>query len=340
MSNEEWNIRKIKNFLENPQIHVIHYYIVKGTNVCYMLKLYFKPVMEFLLVYIPKNSRFILDEKQENILTIEEIDETTEKDDYCNTQRQPEYNLISTNTNHNIYNTMTDKYNKTIHTEGFDEPIIRKMKRQLARLNIPFKKLNYSIALQYSNIISFNLGEETRIFSSKLKENSQKHICYFLELNQLDNLDTVENELNTMKYQLYNMIHRICLNTMEEIKTYISNYKKVVSSFTDSSEQFNKALVTYTKDYTKLKEKEEILITNTKTSIKLAEGSAKIIIQDKTRKELEIIYKNRNDLLIKVTNIIGKYHSTLLTIEQISFDTTLMIHRVNSNLLKLEQLFE
>ena len=332
-------VNKLKHILENPIIQVLSYYIIKGTNVCYMIKLFLKSKSEYILVYIPRNFRFTVEKSEKiDIIFMSEVSDDCDKDDYTQTSRFPEFDRIDTTVSKNLYDETSKKYDKVIHTEEIDEKPERKMKRQVGRLNIPFKNHNYSIAVESINLLSVLIDSRIRTFVFKNFKRSFKNTLFLVKLEDLNSLDIIEHDIGIINTQYYNIIKKASINTLDEMKANIHNYDSLMKTVKYELTSSEKKLIDYASKYSKIKENEEKLLSQLKKKIQTTAGVDKSSFQEQAKRDIDIIYKQNSEISVKVMDIINNYQNILLNIEEISFDTNIMISRIEINMKRLEKI--
>jgi len=328
-----------KNILNDTSyFYIVEYYVQKNNNVCFMVKIFIKPLFQYFLVYIDKENRFIIDNKNSPYVILEEIFDSEENDDFIKTQRKLNYNMLTKTINTNIYSKdVYENYNKQIYTESEDEPEKRKVKREIERLNYPLLQFDYTISISNFNIIAFyHRKKNLRLF--KAQKNVFTNILFMFELKDLNNIDNIISELLIVYPQLYTTIENSSLFALEEVNKNISNYNKIINVIKSKYKIEKNNITQYLEKYKSIKLQEEKIITNAKNKIKIAQNIEKTTINEDAKKEINDLYRKNNEICIKVMESINKYHEILLKAEGLGFDTNIMIKRININLEKLEKI--
>jgi len=137
------DIKKFKKILQKYDISIIEYYNIDKK--CAIIKAFINSICEFIIIYIPSKIRFEID--VQNCYEIVELSENSDNDDYSNSSKIPNMQKIDEEKSVSKYEELTRKYKTNISLDGSDEPITRKIKRQINRLKIPFSSLEYDIGI-------------------------------------------------------------------------------------------------------------------------------------------------------------------------------------------------
>jgi hypothetical protein len=225
--------KKLLELLSSSDIIVIDYYTID--NECAMLKCFLGKIFEFVLIYIPTKFRFPISSKTKNIYSLELLEDNTDVDDYATSKKNPDMETIDENTSVDIYTDLTKKYRKNIYTEGEDEPTLRKVKRQLTRLKIPFEKLLYDVSIQNGRILSVSFGEDISLFEIKgYRGELSQCLMYVVNIKDfIDKLDRIAEDVEIIRSQFYNILQKITLSNFESIAGNISNYTELMTKMNE-----------------------------------------------------------------------------------------------------------
>lgn len=335
------DIRKFKKILQKYDITVIEYYTYDKK--CMYIKCFMNIICEFLLIYIPTKFRF--DIEANNMYDIIEIEETNELDDYSKNSKVPNMTKIDEEKSYSKYDELTKKYkSSTISLEGSDEPLTRRIKRQLSRLKIPFSSLKYDIAIQYNKYFGVSFGDTLSIYSIKNYENQlkiSKQILYFVNLNDLiEEIDEVNTQVENIKDQFYNILKNISSSNLQIIRELWSNkdYENIFSNIALKKEEYKKSIEEFKSLYQAIKEKEEFLIKQYQKLMKTDDIYKKTSNEGKIQKQMNDLFFSKTDVIKNGMIIATKYHKNILTIEEVSFDNSVMIERINKNFQQLKEI--
>ncbi len=325
--------KKLKKTLEKHHIYVIEYFCMD--NDCAMLKCFLSKICEYLLIYIPSALRFemkVVDYK--NAYELVDLDESTENDDYSKSDKVPDMDTIDEEKSVSTYHELTQKYQKAITLDANDEPIQRKLKRQIDRLRLPFKRLRYELALQNGRLLSVAFDDNISLFRLKgYTDDTSRTVLFLINVNDfIEEIELVDEHIQTIKTQFYDIIKKVSLSNLESISDQIGDYKNVVSKITSKKDTYIKMINDYKKLYQSAKDQESILIEDYKTKMNTAESSTKrSIIESSFEKRMKEHYVAKNEIVKKGMLLALEYQSNMLILEETTFDNTIMIERVTKN---------
>jgi hypothetical protein len=339
------DIKKFKKILQKFDIAILEYYAIDKK--CSLIKCFINSICEFLLIYIPSKIRFQID--AQNLYDIVEIDERSDNDDYSSSSKVPNMQNIDEEKSVSKYEEMTKKYKTNISLDGSDEPIPRKLKRQMTRLKIPFSNLEYDIAINNGKYIGVSFGDSISIFHIKNYNGHNKQIMYLINVNSLiKNIDDVEDNVNNIKTQFYEIIRNITVSNFNSLtdntgNIFNKNYDVFISGLVSKKDDYKKSIQEYNILYKKIKDKENTIIGEyQKITSDTSRGSDDMIkikaMSSKCQKELNDVFYSKNDAIKKGILLVNKYQRSLLTLEEVSFDNSIMIDRVNKNFEQLKEL--
>jgi hypothetical protein len=337
------DIKKFKKILQKFDISIIEYYSIDGK--CAMIKAFIDSICEFLLIYIPSKIRFSLD--AQNIYEIVEIDEHSENDDYSKSSKVPnmsKINNIDEEKSVSKYEELTRKYKTNISLDGSDEPIPRKIKRQLNRLKIPFSSLDYDIGVSNGKYIGLSFGDSESIFQiKKYKNNGDRNIMYLINVDSLvKKIDDINEQIECIKSQFYDIIQNVSISNFNSITISDSNnkvkYESYFSGIALKKNEYKSSIEEYQNLYKQIKKKQESIINEYQKVSKIEDPIQAKSMVTKYQKELDQIFYTKTDIIKKGIILISKYQKNLLSLEEVSFDNSIMIDRVNKNFEQLREL--
>lgn len=337
------DIKKFKRILQKFDISIIEYYSID--NKCAMIKAFIDSICEFLLIYIPSKIRFSLD--AQNIYEIVEIEEHSENDDYSKSSKIPnmsKINNIDEEKSVSKYEELTRKYKTNISLDGSDEPIPRKIKRQLNRLKIPFSSLDYDIGVSNGKYIGLSFGDSSSIFQvKKYTHNGERNIMYLINVDSLvKKIDEIHEQIECIKSQFYDIIQNVSISNFNSIMISDSNNKLKYDSYFSGIEmkknEYKKSIEEYQYLYKQIKEKQNSIINDYQKLSKIEDPIKTKGMVTKYQKEIDQIFYTKTDIIKKGIVLISKYQKNLLSLEEVSFDNSIMIDRVNKNFEQLREL--
>jgi len=323
------DIRKISKLFQENDIVICDYFCEDSK--CIFIKCYMIKLSSFLLLYMPSKYRFN-PPKESTFYDIEEIEENTENDDYSKTSKIPNIEKIDEEKSVSKYQELSKKYKTSIISDENDEPISRKIKRQVERLKLPFSGLSYDIAVFNNKFFAVSFGDSTSLYEVKKGQNS-RNIMYFANFKDIiDKIEDINEDLNNIKTQFLSIVKKISISNLTDIlniSNYNLNYQKIISDLNIYFEDFDKSINESLSIYSLTKEKEEDLIHEYKS--KLKENVNRLTYENKIQTKLNELFNTKNELLRKGMSLTNKFDKFLLILEETSFDNLIMLQRTKKN---------
>lgn len=326
------DFKKLKKLLDANHITPLEYFCMD--NECAMIKCFFNKNGEFLLIYIPSKYRFSIKiENSDKIYNIEDIDEMTENDDYSKTTVLPDMPSIEPDKINNSYKELSKKYEKNISLEGYDEPVSRKIKRQIERVKLPFLRLSYNIALQYNNCLCASFEDDISIFGIKAYNQTKARCFMFLvKLPELiEHVEKICNQISIISQQFYNIIQKVSISNLESVKADIDSYDVIMGGVSRKHDQYLNSIKEYQQLYDTTKIKEDKVLTEFRNKINKEQGVARVAMETSFQKQYDILFKARNEIIEKGVELSSRFQHNLLILEEVSFDNVIMLTRVRKN---------
>jgi hypothetical protein len=335
------DIKKFKKILQNYEISIIDYYLMDGK--CSMIKAFINSICEFLIIYIPSKLRFEID--SQNAYEVVEIEDDSENDDYSNSSKIPNIQKIDEEKNESKYEELTKKYKINISLDESDEPISRKLKRQVNRLKMPFSSLDYDIGINSGKYMGISFGDSVSIFQIKNYRSTNKNIMYLINVNNLvKKINEINDNISNIKNQFYDILQNVSISnfeSMSSIPSYSSfnnNYESFFNKIMIKGDEYKKSIQDYNNIYKKIKEKEENIIEEYNKTSSIEDPLKRKTLTNKYQKELNDVFYSKTDIIKKGILLASKYQKSLVTLEEVSFDNSIMIDRVYKNFEQLKEL--
>jgi len=318
--------KKLRRALEKHNMIVVEYYCIDGD--CAMLKCFLSKIGEYLLIYIPSALRFHMSvSENKNAYELQDIEENTENDDYSKSGKVPDMDIIDEEKSVNNYKELTKKYQRSITLDGNDEPISRKLKRQIDRLRLPFSRLTYELALQNSKFLCVSFGDSITGYYSK-----NKTILFLINVNDfIDRIEDVDDQIGVIKEQFYEIIKKVSVSNLESISDQISEYKHIMSRIESKKEDYKRSITEYKEIYEKTKEKEDDLIKVYKEKMARETGIKRDTLDNEYQRRINDLYKTKIEVIQRGITLVSKFQTNILILEEISFDNSVMLERVSKN---------
>lgn len=330
---------KLKKLLEKNHITPFEYFYLDGE--CALIKCFLNKNAEFLFIYVSSKLRFTIDDpdSKNKIFHMEDVDETTDMDDYSKSSNVPDMSSIDEKSV-NTYKELTKKYQKNISLEGNDEPVSRKIKRQIERLRIPFARLSYDIALQTGKYICTSFGEDLSLFSIKNYQFPRlKMFMYLITIKELiEKVDEIQEEIGVIRPQFYDIINKVSISNFEDISNEIDDYTSFMKRILTKRTEYMSSISDYQLLYENILEKENILVREYKDRVNSSDGIKRSSIEAEAQRKYEIVYKSRKETIERGIDLLQRYHRKLFVFEEVSFDNNIMMIRVRKNFDRLKEL--
>jgi len=323
--------KKLKKTLEKHHIIVVEYYCIEGD--CAMLKCFLARICEYILIYIPSALRFQMSTSEyQNAYELRDVEENTENDDYAKSGKIPDMDTMDEEKSVNSYKELTKKYQRSITLEGNDEPVSRKLKRQLDRLRLPFSRLSYELALQHSKFIGVAFGDDINMFTIKGYKNKNKCILYLMNVNEfIEKIEDIDEHVNIIKDQFYDIISKVSLSNLESISEQILDYKSIITKIASKKQTYSSSITEYREIYDKTKEKEDGIMDSYRQKMRSEQGIKKGTVELDLQRQLNELYKTKIEVIQKGIVLSSKFQTNILILEETSFDNSVMVDRVSKN---------
>jgi hypothetical protein len=332
--------KKLKTLLGKSHMIILDYYLLDGD--CAMIKCFLARSFEFLLIYIPSKYRFPMEENPEkNIYEISVVEENTDCDDYAKTAKQPDIDPIEGEKSVNIYTELTRKYHsKNISLDDDeDEPIERKIKRQVTRLKIPFSNLRYDLAVQNGKAICVSFGEDLNIFNIKGYKARDLNMMYVMNLKDfIERVEEIQDQILIIKKQFYKIVEKVSTSNMDSIP---SVDKRLNSKIADKLTSYKNYIEEYVELYDKAIQKEDEIVKKYKGLIaaEVTDNIKRNSIETIAHKELGGCLKTKTEIVEAGIKLVANLHKNILRWEQVGFDSLIMSEKIQRNFEMLEKYF-
>jgi len=334
------DINKLKANLEKYGIFILEYYTID--NKCAMLKGFVTQINQFLLIYIPSKIRSEIKNKN-NTYELKTLDEVVDEEDYAKFD-EFQISMINDKKNKDVYKNEVHKYTKNIVINGDGiEQFEKRIMRQVKRLNIPFSKLEYTLGIQNKKIVALNFGDEINLFYIKNYTKDVRCYLYILNIKELiDNITEIQYELGNINNQFLNIVYEIVENNIKEISGLQEvKYEYIIDQFKQNITQYKQKESTFN-SLIKIIDSEEKKEIKKYRELFIKESSVirKNTLENEYQTILKNIYKKKSDRLEEFIDETYIFNIFFLLLEEISFDNSVMLKRINMNFEKLKAIFK
>jgi len=328
----------------------------------YFVDYYLKYILVFntknndsFLVKINKKFKFKIRGSDENINTVK-IKETKVLNKYIQDKNDIDindmYNTINLKQEDNLEKHLEDNYEISIQIENKDKPILQQIFRQIKRLKFCVRNINYKITIFYSKYLCTLENDKILFYViSDNYTNVNQNLSFMLNID-INNLYKNLSDVSYESYQVKKNIYKILRKNHTTNKFHlVNNLQKNTSLMTNKGNkilQSHKKSVKYLEELEtfmfKLENTEKIINKQIRKTKETFEYKSKLnndtkflsdIKNDKTisNKENELfkITLIKRDIFELISSIKTEYENSLLRLDSIMFDNTVMLNSINTN---------
>lgn len=342
------DFQKFKDLLDASDIYVCEYYTID--HQCVLLKTFLGNTFELLLIYVPSRFRFDAPPSP-NVTELEVLRDDAafsevQPDDYSHTRRSPNYRSIKVhNQPPSLQSTLMKQYERNIVVENVDEPITRRIKRQLSRLTLPFKNIQYNIAIQCENFIVVSFDDDSELYKIKCPANqrppsTERFIMYFVTLPDfIDKIETIHHEIDTIRRQFYEIVHKAMVESLDSIRDHLDDYTRVKKRIIANFRHNNQVLSDLIQTFLDTKTKETQMIDQFKHKLASTTNNVvKVSYEKEARQSLNKINQAKSLTVKQGIERLVRFHSYFLWVEEATFDNSVMLQRVAANFQRMYQM--
>lgn len=337
--------KKLKKILSRNDILPLEYFCFKGESKCAMVKCFLFTVSQMLMIYIPSKFRFSVAD-QSNVYELEDLeDDPTEEDDYSKRDDQSyAADQKLQEEKQSRYELMHQKYQFPVTLEGTEEPIARKLKRQLNRLNAPLSKTTYDLALQQDRFLYVSFGDDNMgmyyVRGYTIPRDMTRAFMFVTSITDIiDKIEEVNNELGVLSEKFVSMVLRLSENNMTEMSSEIENVSSVVSRLRGRRDEFGRTLRDAGGWFAKIKKEEQVLTDRySEETMQAKTPHDRLKVGEGIQREIDALFTKKNDVIKKNMGLLYRYQKIVLFMEETSFDNSVMIDRVKKNFQLLKTL--
>lgn len=337
-------------------------YYVMHSMIVYMEIISITDADTFLL-YIPSKYKFVV-QKGNNVFKVKyiDIDENNENtvDNYAgepdehsveNKYREIDINISPTVYGHNIAQHLEENYKRTIDLTDIssdDSKELRDIFRQLKRLRFCVQNVKYKIAIIYKHYLcSIKRDDSIECLTIK-KFSGKKHKKLFVTVDLellYEKMDSLLLNMGTIRKGIYHILDKNHFTHSRTLKLLLEE-KSNILQFSDNA---SAKKVEYEKF---LKESKDMLVAINKSEKNILEQiyeldqkylNTKGLHNDIEKSHLKVkldtklaeIHKIKEDVVKTIFDLQIKREDTMLTIDKIMFDNSVMLDAVLRNFIDL-----
>lgn len=352
------NIDKLNRLFDEKGYISTKYFISDGY--CYMIELFNKRTSDIFLMYIPSKYNFAMKPAQ-NIFELESIDlgKTDNLADEYGQQRnkidiQDKYNDLNifVNDHDAVEDNLKQRYNKKIVLDKLttdDLTMLKSIYRQVSRLKYCVQNMKYKICIGYKNYFTIvrRNDEITTVRAKKYHASDTKRLYVVTDLEHFfSNEDSLTQDIASIRRGIYQILEHnqnIHVNLLDQMINSRQDLVQIPFQAKMKKDQYVQLL----------DELEHMLQVMIKAESKTREQLAKLdetkgenLYHDmnksheraKLNNELQEILAISGDLSKIIIDIRQKNENTLLSVDKIMFDNSVMFDGMLNNFGKLREL--
>lgn len=331
------DVKKFKKILTRNDMLPLDYFCFKGEKKCAMVRCFLFTVSQYLLIYIPSKFRFTVSD-QSSVYEIEDLEEdSVEADDYSKREDDAYAEQKLEEEKRTKFDLLQQKYQFPISLEGTEEPMARKLKRQLQRLNAPLSKSTYDLAIQQDRFLYVCFGDDNfgsyYIRGYNIPRDMTRSFLFVTSITDIiDKIEEVNGEVLTLSNKFSALLLRLTDSNMTEMEPDIENFASTVNRLRSRRDEMDKTIQEICAIITRLKKEEEVLTDRfSEETMKASNSHERQRIGDTIQKDIDALFVKKNELIKKNMTMMYLYHKLLLFMEEVSFDNSIMIDRVKKN---------
>lgn len=362
------SIQKLEKLLALKGFVPSKYYVIH--SVCVYIEVMSITEAYVFLLYIPSKYKFTV-QKESNVYKIKYTDIDSEEhntaDAYAghpdehiieNSYREIDTGLSPSITGGNIARHLEENYKRVINLKDLsnkDTNELRDINRQLNRLRFCVQNVKYKIAIIYKNYLcTLKRDDSIECYTIKKypgKDNKQIYVTVDLELFY-EKMDSLMLNIKTIGKELYHILDK-------NYFTHTRNLQKLLEEKNDIMGFSDKAYKNKLKYQSYLRESNEMFDEINKSEKKIIEKIYEINEQynnpglkglhndiekshyiSKLNNDLSSIQKIKEDVMKTIFDLKSKRDDTMLTVDKIMFDNSVMLDAIFRNFVILGEIIQ
>lgn len=351
---------KLQEFIRSKNFEINKYFVLDGY--LFFMELFCKKNAETFLLYIP--SKYVIevkkDKTRQDFFELKNIDIETIKnivDDYA---QQPNIeSLYNSNVaiipDQDIEQHLENNYRKEIKISQIsenDNQILKSLYRQINRLKYSVQNIPYKLSIFFKNyFLPIRRDDSIDIFFIKKFDNQNnynKKIMVIVDLETLYEKDEfLFNDVKTVKESIYNVLEKNQSSHIKMFEKIIDNKKNVINlpfkvGQKNRSYDFliNKLeLMLIKSNNREQKIRDNLIKINDSISKNINNDILKIHEKTTFHKDLKDIIDIKNEIISTINILREKKENTILIIDKIMFDNTVMFDTMTKNFSLLKDFF-
>lgn len=331
--------QQLIKILSKKHITPVEYFCLEKE--CALIKCFLNKIGEFMFIYVSSKHRFPLENQKGYELDDLDSESSDKNDDYTESSHTEMTDLESEKDN-NIYTELSKKYKKTVLNDINDEPIERKIKRQITRIRLPFLKLSLDIGVQYDKVIALSFDEDVSLFKIRsYHDEKTREFFYLVNLDDLiPKIDDIPSIISRVKNSFRDIVFSASMSHLETISSEIHNFENSMKAIKTKHDSYYEAVKQYLNAYEEMEKQRDEVLKNYKNKPQVDDVVKRASMDADMQKQYDKIYRSLNDLVNDGVKIVKKIYFNLLILEEVSFDNCVMVTRVRSNFSRLSDVYK
>lgn len=329
------SISKLQEFITEKGFICNKYFVMNDR--CFFIELFCITTVNTFLLYIPSKFNFSIN-FEEDVYKIKSVDTPNNYISEENENLSSYENDLLLSSKH-IEEDLENNYKHEIELKEHSDKDLNSIYRQLKRLKHSVKNLKYKICIIYKNYLcTIRRDNSIDFFSIKhYSKKSTKKILLIADLETLyDNFENLSSDLLSVLDSIYDILQKN-QNAQSSIFMKLLEQKKDIISYTIKNHEkinnYSNLLLDLKNMFVKILEKENTLSQEYYkiediTSMRDIDKSLK---RNYLQKQIEELTNTKNDIVKNLSDIKEKKENTIINIDNIMFDNTVMLDRVIKN---------
>lgn len=341
------SISKLQKFLNDRELQIKNLFVLD--NYLFYVELLSLKSSDTFFLYIPSKYDIVVDDKEHYKMKYIDISNSEHvADEYGENKEDDTENILLSTDKENIEEHLQNNYKKTIPIGEISEEDVKELKaihRQIKRLKNCVENIKYKICISYKNYICTIRRDNTIDFFTikNFSRKNYKKLFVILDLETLyENNEDFIGDIQTVKKSICRVLernqnhHTYLLDTLMNIKVDIPErheknkirYDYLIAELENMLKIMSKAEEKEMENLHKLNEEKENGLQN---------DIARVHRKSQIEKELMKIEDIKNEIIKNINIIREKRENTILNVDNILFDNTVMFDSMLKNFAKLKQ---
>lgn len=342
---------KLKELVSSHGFEIKNYFT--ENKCCFYLDVIHSQTYDNFLIYIPCKYNIQLDGYELNYIHVEDFNnitnEFTGKDKQNLEKVYGDMKIELLNTNDDIQKQLEDRYKHEIAFPEIpkdDNLELKAIYRQINRLKYSVENLQYKIGILYKNYLCSIRRNGMIDFFKILKypSNPKKQLLVIIDLETFfDKHDTILKEIKIIRTNLYNILGKTQTSNIKIIQSMIESkeLQSLASFFSKKTNVYDQMLLELEEILNSISIIQERKFNDIKKIGDTVHNDvSRINAQTQLQKEIQTLEISKQDARKNIDIIRRKKENSMLDIDKIIFDNTVMYDCIVKNFLKLRDFYK